>query len=248
MFDRTRKGWALACALGFGALFVGFALTGPVWSFVWPGERPDPTALPSMDPATRFGGLDPEVAAGLYREVLLYHVVHITLFGAVIGWLQTRVLQTPAVRTRWWVLLTALGFSSIFVFEAFRPGIVSGGHPAPFEPLLIGIGGGAFAGLYQWLYLRKKRIGATRWLGLWIAGLGAGAVLGAVALTLLGFLGPFMRSVLSERALFTVGQVVFYLVYGPAVGLMAGLVSGRALLEALPVPAEGGAVGARTAA
>lgn len=38
MLDRTRKGWTAACALGFGALFVGFALTGPVWSLLWPGE------------------------------------------------------------------------------------------------------------------------------------------------------------------------------------------------------------------
>ncbi len=84
---------------------------------------------------------------------------------------------------------------------------------------------------------------ATKWLALWIAGLSAGAVLAALVLTLLGFLGPFMRSVLSESTLFAVGQFVFYLVYGPTVGATAGFLSGRAMMEALPAASRRVAAG-----
>lgn len=238
MFDRTRKGWATACFAGFGILFVAFSLGGLLRSLFWPGHWPEPAALPSFDPATGFGGVDPQIAAEMYRANLVYHFIHITVFGGVIGWLQVTVLRAPEIQPRSWVLLTALGFASVFVFEALRPGIVTGGHPAPMEPLLIGVGGGGIAGAYQWLYLRKRDIVATKWLALWIAGLCVGAVVAAVVLTLLGFLGPLVRSVLSESRLFAVSQFVFYLVYGPTVGAAAGLLSGRAIMEALPTTSE----------
>lgn len=216
-------------------MFVAFSLSGLVFrSLFWASHWPDPTTLPSPDPATGFGGVDPELAAEMYRANVIYHFDHITVFGGVIGWLQTKVLRTPEIQPVPWVTLTALGFACIFLFEALRPGIVSGGHPAPAEPLLIGVGGGALAGTFQWLYLRGRGIVATKWLALWIGGLCAGAILAALVLTLLGFLGPFVRSVLSESQVFVVGQLVFYLVYGPVVGATAGLLSGRALMEALP--------------
>lgn len=239
MFSRTRRGWAAACFVGYGTLFLAFSLGGGVFrSLFWASHWPDPAALPSFDPATGFGGLNPEIAAEMYRANVIFHIVHITVFGGVIGWLQAKVLRTRQIRPVPWVTLTALGFASIFVFEAFRPGIVSGGHPAPAEPLLIGVGGGSLAGVFQWLYLRKRDIVATKWLALWIGGLCAGAALAALVLTLLGFLGPFVRSVLSESQLFAVGQFVFYLVYGPTVGATAGFLSGRAMMEALPAAPE----------
>lgn len=238
MFDRTRRGWTAACFLGFGTLFVAFSLGSLLGLLFWPSHWPEIAALPSMDPATGFGGVNPAIAAEMYRANLVYHFVHLTVFGGVIGWLQTKVLQTPDVRPLPWVLLTALGFASLFVFEAVRPGIVTGGHPAPIEPLLIGVGGGAIAGFFQWLYLRSRDIIATKWLALWIGGLGAGAVLAALLLTLLGLLGPFVRSVLSESDVITVGQIVFFVVYGPTVGATAGLVSGHAMIDALPAPSE----------
>ena len=238
MFNRTRRGWTTACSVGFGTLFVAFSLGGLLQSALWPGDWPEPTALPSFDPATRFGGVDPQLAAELYRANLVYHFIHITLFGAVIGWLQVNVLQAPEIRPRSWVLLTALGFASVFAFEALRPDIVTGGHPAPLEPLLIGVGGGGLAGAYQWSYLRARGIVATKWLALWIVGLCAGAVAAAVVLTLLGFLGPFMRSIIAENRLFAVSQLVFYIVYGPTVGAVAGFLSARAMMEALPATSE----------
>ena len=233
MLDRTRRGWTIACCLGFGTLFVAFSVGGLLQSVMWPAEWPDPTALPSFDPATGFGGVDPEMATKLYRANLTYHFIHITAFGGLLGWLQARVLWARAVRPKWWVFVTALGFASIFVFEALRPGVVTGGHPAPIEPLLIGVGGGVFAGVYQWLYLRRRGAVSVRWLALWVGGLCAGAITGALVLTVLGLLGPVMRSLLPPDRLFAVSQFVFYLGYGPTVGLVAGLVSGDAILKAV---------------
>lgn len=238
MFSRTRRGWVAACLIGFGTLFVAFSLGDLLRPFWWPSSWPDYTTLPSSDPTTGFGGVDPEIAAEMYWALLVYHMVHITVFGGVIGWLQVKVLRTPQVQLVPWVILTVLGFDSIFVFEALRPGIVSGGYPGPAEPLLIGVVGGGLAGVFQWLYLRRQRVVATKWLALWLGGLCVGAVLSALVLTLLGFLGPFMRSALSPSAVFVVGQLVFYLVYGPTVGATAGLLSGRAIMDALPLPSE----------
>jgi hypothetical protein len=238
MFSRTRRGWAAACLIGFGTLFVAFSLGDLLRPLFWPSSWPDYTTLPSPDPTTGFGGVDPEIAADMYHAIVLYHVVHVTVFGGVIGWLQARVLQTPQVHAVKWVILTVLGFDSIFVFELFRPGMVSGGYPGPAEPLLIGVVGGGLAGLFQWLYLRRRNINTTKWLALWIAGLCTGAALSALVLTLLGFLGPFMRGALSPSALFVVGQFVFYLIYGLTVGATAGLMSGRAMIEALPLASE----------
>ena len=234
MLEGTRKGWVTACFLGFGLLFVAFSFGELVQSFLRPSHWPEPAALPSFDPATDFGGLDPRLAAELYRANLAYHFIPIAAFGGVIGWLQSRALDTPEIESLRWVLLTALGFVSIFVFEALRPGVVTGGHPAPLEPLLIGVVGGGFAGSYQYVYMRTKGIVATKWLALWILGLCAGAAVAAVVLSLLGFLGPFMRSVIPEDRLYAVSQFVFYLIYGPTVGAAAGLVSGGAIVEALP--------------
>lgn len=233
MLNRSKGGWITACVLGFGTLFVAFSLGGLLQSLVRPAAWPDPTALPSFDPATDFGGVDRDMATKLYRANLAYHFIHITIFGGLIGWLQARVLWAREVRPRAWVAVTALGFASIFVFEAFRPGVVTGGHPAPIEPLLIGVGGGIFAGIYQWSYLRRRGVAATKWLGLWVVGLCAGALVGALVLTLLGFLGPLMRSLLPEEHLFAVSQFVFYLAYGPTVGVFAGLLSADAILEAV---------------
>lgn len=241
MLNRTRRGWTTACLLGFGTLFVAFSLGGLLQSIFWPADWPDPTALPSFDPSTGFGGVEPEMATKLYRANLTYHFIHITIFGGVLGWLQAKVLWARAVEARAWVVLTALGFASIFVFEAFRPGVVTGGHPAPIEPLLIGVGGGVFAGIYQWLYLKQNRVAAGKWLALWVLGLCAGALTGALMLTGLGFLGPLMRSLLPPDRLFAVSQFVFYLVYGPTVGLVAGLLSGNAILEAVATTSRQGA-------
>lgn len=233
MFSRTRRGWTAACLTGFGILFAAFSLGALVRWLFWPSDWPDVATLPSFDPATGFGGVDPEIAAKLYWANGIYHFVHIPVFGGVLGWLQVKTLRTPEIRPGSWVLVTALGFASIFVFEVLRPGVVTGGHPAPIEPLLIGIGGGTMAGFCQWLYLRKLGIVASRWLGLWIVGLCAGAVLAAGVLTLLSPLGPWVRSTLSESAVLVVSQFIFYIVYGPALGATAGFLSGRALLDAL---------------
>lgn len=248
MLERTRGGWATACFLGFGTLFVAFSIGGLLQSWAWPADWPEPSSLPSFDPATGFGGVDPGVAADLYRANLAFHFIHITVFGGVIGWLQAKVLGAREIRPRTWVLLTALGFASIFLFEGLRPGVVTGGHPAPIEPLLIGVGGGIFAGVYQWLYLRRRGVVATKWLGLWVAGLCAGAVAAAAVITLLGLLGPLMRSVLSGERLFRVSQFVFYLAYGPTLGAVAGWTSGRAITEAVAEASGAGTAGELTAA
>lgn len=241
MLGQTRSGWVQACCLGFGILFVAFSIGGLLQALVWPDDWPDPTALPSFDPATGFGGVNPKLAADLYRANLVYHFIHITVFGGLIGWLQVRVLRARQIRLRTWVLVTALGFSSIFIFEVFRPGVVTGGHPAPIEPLLIAVGGGVFAGVYQWLYMRQRGVVATKWLALWVVGLCTGAVAAAVALTFVGFLGPVMRSILPQDRLFAVSQFVFYLIYGPTVGAVAGLLSGGAIMDAVAATAEVGA-------
>jgi hypothetical protein len=228
VLDRSRRGWTIACGAGFCALFLTFSIYDVLRPYFWPDRWPDITSLLS-------GEVDPEIAAEMYRANLVYHMVHVPVLGGVIGYLQVRALKSSLVRSGPWVALTALGFACVFVFEALRPTIITGGHPGPTEPILIGVGGGSLAGILQALYLRSQGVAVYRWLKLWFVGLLAGVAAAAAVLTLLGWiLGPLIRSALTDQGVYLAGQFVFYLVYGSLLGTLAGLISGGAIVAAVP--------------
>ena len=232
LLDRSPRGWIFACWLGYFALFGGFLLTGAFARLLWPQSWPPMSEFWAIDPAALPNTIDPALYRQFYR------------FGGLLGWLQASVLGRSR---RTWAGLGALGFLSLFVFEAVRPGLVAGGHPAPIEPILIAAGGGSLAGLYQWLYLRRRGITAGGWLARWVGGLVLGVIAGAAILTVLGpLLQPIVRNLVENDEVFSyIGQVIFFTVYGSAVGLVAGWISRGAAMEippreAVPVGVAGG--------
>ncbi len=50
--------------------------------------------------------------------------------------------------------------------------------------------------------------------------------------------GAFVRSALTDHGVYLAGQFVFYLVYGSLLGTLAGLISGGAIIESVPVDGE----------
>lgn len=235
---RSPPGWVFACWAGFFCLFGAFLVIGGLAKLVWPATWPPPSQLVSIDPMALPDDIDPTLYGRLYRINLGYHVLHLGAFGGLLGWLQASVLGRS--RTRW-AVLGALGFLSLFVLEAIRPGVVAGGHPAPIEPILIAVGGGSLAGLYQWLHLRRRGVPAGRWLARWIGGLVLGVIAGAAVLTVLEpVLRPVARGLFqSDESFVFAGQVIFFTVYGSMVGLVAGWVSRRAAMDISAPPSSG---------
>lgn len=244
LLDRSPRGWIFACWLGYFALFGGFLLTGAVLQLLWPQAWPPMSELWAIDPTAPPDTIDPALYRRLYRVGVGYHMLHLGVFGGLLGWLQASVLDRSR---RTWAGLSALGFLSLFVLESIRPGLVAGGHPAPIEPILIAAGGGSLAGLYQWLYLRRRGIAAGGWLARWVGGLVLGVIAGAAILTVLGpLLEPIVRSLIeNEEVVLYIGQVIFFTIYGSAVGLVTGWISRGAAMEippreAVPVGVAGG--------
>lgn len=222
--DRSLRGWIKACWLGYFTLFSAFLVTGLLTTLFWPATWPPMLDFSSIDPAALPDSIDPVLYRRIYRINLGYHVVHLAGFGGLLGALQASTLGRSR---RVWAGLSALGFASLLLLEAIRPGLVAGGHPAPVEPILIAVGGGSLAGLLQWAYMRRGGIAAGRWLSRWIGGLVAGVVAAAALLTVLGpLLRPVVRAMFADDEIFVfVGEVIFFTVYGSVVGLVAGWVS-----------------------
>lgn len=256
MLSTDSRRWTAACWLGYTALFLGFMLTGQLAELFWPEAWPDRLELWPVDPAAPPDWIDPEQYADIYRFNLVYHIVHLTAFGALIGWLQATVLRGDAARNEAsgreppvgrgaWSLLAAVGFAGILVLEAVRPGIVAGGHPAPIEPILIAVGGGTLAGLLQWLYLRRRGVDAARWLGHWVGGLVAGLIAAVAVLWIVEpLLEPVARNLFDDRTVQLAGQFIFYTVYGSVVGAVVGWISGRAISPLTGRPVAPTAAGA----
>jgi hypothetical protein len=122
--------------------------------------------------------------------------------GSVVGLMQWFVLMRRVSRAGWWVLASAAGFAVAGV--GFQTAVVAFGYSEGAEGLgssvvlgltVVGVLGGAVAGILQWLVLRRQVSRAGWWVlastvgwGLSMALAGAsslgllvgGAVLGAV--------------------------------------------------------------------
>lgn len=249
MLKPTVGGWTGANALGFCLAFLSFLLGGAIVGLLDPGvaARIDPSRLPSdLDPTALPDWLDRATYEAMYRAYLLQHVISLAGFGVIIGTVQALTLRPTLPRPWPWVLMGIVGFTGILALETVERHFVIGPHAGPLEPIMIALGGGGLAGFFQWLYLRRRAVDATRWLLLWIAGLAAGIVTAALVLTAIGFLlrGP-VNALLSEEAAARAGWVVFFAVYGAVVGAVAGRISAPAILAALKADSGPGPGSAR---
>ena len=94
--------------------------------------------------------------------------------------------------------------------------------PGPVEPIILTVGGGSFAGIFQHQALRRQGIHAPKWLFLWIVGLIAGVVATAVLMISIEGLGLALSWALD---VFITGFII--------AGVSASI-SGKALLATFP--------------
>lgn len=245
MLDTARGRWTAGCSLGFLRAFLSFLLTPALITALGPESLAavDLAAIPEhLDPDALPGGMDRGTYASLYRALVLAHLVGLTVFGAVLGGCQAVAMRGRLPGVGGWIVAAALGFAGILALEAVEPHVVTGPYRGPVEPIVIALGGGSLAGLFQAAYLRIRGLEPWRWLSRWLLGLALG--IAAAAALLLGVelgLEPLMRRGLAAEIYPWISWIVFLLFYGTIVGAVAGRVSGRALV-ACP---EGSPAGAR---
>lgn len=225
----TASRWTLATGAGFCLAFLSFVPMGALFGLFAPESMANidaGTLSRSLDPAALPEGLDRATYETMYRFMLVQHVVMYALFGVILGSFQRYALR-DSLRRGWpWLLATSAGFVLILVLEGVRPHMVIGPHAGPLEPIMIALGGGGLAGVFQWLHLRRQGVDATKWLGFWVVGIVVGIAAAAVTLTAVGaVLEAPVRRLFSPETADRIGWWIFFGVYGAVVGVVAGWVS-----------------------
>jgi len=163
MKERGLLKWIIANAFGLGLGVVAVLQTGMLiefgfdWNLHWNWvEKPV-----SQDAAE-------------YVSTLLAMLIG----GVFLGSAQCLILIAHKISVIRWMFATVAGFGVVAVtilWPLIALGIL-GVIPGPVEPIILTVGGGAFAGIFQYQMLRRQGIHLPKWLFLWIAGLVASLV------------------------------------------------------------------------
>lgn len=92
--------------------------------------------------------------------------------GLIVGLAQSFIIKHHGIKAVSWVLATVAGFGLIILID--WPLLYTGqlGRiPGPAEPIIFTIGGSIFAGIMQFILLRRKGINGTKWLLIMTTGL-----------------------------------------------------------------------------
>ena len=232
-----RNRWTLATALGYLLGFWSFGLVYTIFSFFAPESiaHISPLDLPEhLDPNALPDWLDRSTYETLYTFNLSQHLVMYPIFGAIFASIQSFALRDKLSGIMPWIVAAMLGFLTIIIAEVFKRHIVIGPHAGPIEPIMIVLGGGGLAGLFQFLWLRSQDIHAAKWLGMWITGILAGIV---VAVAFLIGLGKLMSGAIAhlEENLPKISWAIELGIFGSVVGGVAGWISAKALQESLQI-------------
>lgn len=230
MFKTFRSRWTVFNSLGFVLGFLSFGLVGAIVGLFKPEAIPDGFRFyQSVDE------IPGEIYNILYQYGIITHLVMYPVFGAILGSIQAYVLR-KAIPSAWtWIGITALGFVSIVAFELVQRHIIIGPFPGPVEPIMIALGAGGLAGIFQWFYLRKENYPSAKWLGLWIVGLMTGIILAAAVMiglsALIGDAIMYLETNIPELAI-----GIELTIFGSIVGAVAGWFSSRSLKVSLGIP------------
>jgi hypothetical protein len=232
-----RNRWSLATAIGFLLGFWSFGLIHTIFSFFAPESiaHIGPLDLPEhLDPNALPDWLDRSTYETIYIFNLSQHLLMYPVFGAVFASIQAFTLRDKLSGITPWIVAAMLGFLIIIIGEVFKRHLVIGPHAGPIEPILLVLGGGGLAGLFQFLWLRSQNIHAAKWLSMWIAGLLAGIV---VAVAFLISLGKLIGGAIAylEENLPQISWAIEMGIFGSVVGGVAGWVSGNTLKESLQI-------------
>ena len=160
-----------------------------------------------------------ESAAAAYVGTLAAYLIG----GVILGASQALVLRTRGVSAVSWILATVSGFG-VLAITIDWPLIaldLLGIIPGPVEPIIATVGTGIFAGIFQYLALRRWNVHAAKWLSLLVVGLIVSLV-------------PIVILFISLEALnVSISWPMEVFINGLIVGGVASLVSGQALFKTL---------------
>ncbi len=159
-------------------------------------------------------------------EVFLTVIVFGLSSGIVIGVLQWLVLRQQLNQAYWWVLATAVGWStSLIIVSRIQLIDKLSDEWFVFYGIIFGIVSGVIVGAMQWLILKQQVIKAGWWVLISIISYTGGSTLGAGAAYILSVdMNPM------------VGAVVFWLTFAAVFGIISGAITGTALIWLLRQP------------
>ena len=236
-----RRRWTVGTAIGFCGAFISFPLGEGLMRACAPASIADIRIadLPAhLRPETLPAWMDLTTYETLYQYGLLAHIPGLLVFGAIVALPQYLILRPLLPRAWLWIAGTSVGFTLVLLFEAVEPHIVTGPTAGPVEPLMIVFGGGALAGVLQWLYLRSHAGADWRYPAFWMLGLVAGVAVAVPAMMGIGTvvgdaIGRLARS--APRMAWGIEIGLFGLIFGSA----AGFVGSYGLREIVPGGREG---------
>ena len=156
-------GWVTATGLGLGLGFVAVLQTGMLIEF-------------GFDWKMHWNWIEEPAPQNAIEYVSI--LVSMLAGGLILGSAQALILRSRSMPVIRWVLPTVVGFGVVAVaidWPLLALGVL-GNIPGPVEPLIVAVGGGSFAGIFQFLTLGRRGVRAKKWLFLWIVGLIAGVV------------------------------------------------------------------------
>jgi|SRR5687767_13527449 len=154
-------------------------------------------------------------------SAFLGHFIGLMVFGIILAFSQSLVLNRQNIKTLKWIVSGALGFTLVML--VIWPLYLTKIWPAegPIEPLIISLVSCTFLGLMVYIFYRKDLAGTGYFLIMWIIGAIAGIVISALLMIfIISKLGlPFI----AEMAVFTL-----------ITGAIAGLISGGSIKRLIP--------------
>lgn len=200
--------WISVTALGLGLGFIAILQTGMLIEFGFNWEM-------------HWHWVEAPVSAD--ARPYLATLVSFLVGGAILGSAQAFVVRPRNVSPVGWIVATVTGFCVLAVTVQW-PLIaldLLGIIPGPIEPILVTVGGGTIAGIFQYLMVRRQGINSSKWLVLWVIGLVASLV------------PMIILFVALDELNISINWPTEVFINGFIVGGIAALASGRVLFAAL---------------
>ena len=204
MKENSILGWSLINGLGLGIAFVISLQVGMILEHGFNSEM-------------YWKFVPPKRTLGTFLDLFLGALS----LGLVVGLFQALVLKSKGIKTKKWVIITALGFGILGIINLPIYLIdMIGKFEGPIEPIMVTVLGSTLAGIIQYRFLKKRNNLKIKWLFLLILGL----ILGTV------FFGLFF-TFFGEKLKISWPIEVF--LNGFFVGTIGALLSGKTLFNAL---------------
>lgn len=231
-YIQFRNSWVKATTLGYMMFLLMIPITFIILTFFRAPGMEEMTIAEILQFSSNKSPFD--YGKKFYFILQAGHFLHYMIVASVLAFLQYRVLRKYIRNKVWWIMLTIFGLEIILLGDIFYTGLSTGGAPGPLEPLLIGLGGGSFIALMQYLYLRSVGIKSGKWVGWWILGIIIGILTSAIFIFIYEFfLNDPIKAITSPLLYSIISWLSFILPYFTLIGFFTGFLSAKPLYKTL---------------